>query len=112
MKKLKILLQAFGQNGIFAKLPHIIRMVKAVKKGDYKLNAKSVLIPSLVIIYVLSPLDLIPDWLPIVGAFDDFALLTLAVPFVLKEVDKFLAWEEEQKNKTQEGQVKETHNIE
>ncbi len=100
MKKFRVLFQAFGKNGIFAKMPHIIRMVKATKRGEYKMSKKSLIISSLAIIYVLSPLDIIPDWLPYIGALDDVALLTLAIPFIMKEVDKFLAWEEEQKKKS------------
>ena len=100
MKKFLLLFQAFNKNGIFAKAPHIIRMVKAAKKGEYKLDTKSVLIPSLVIIYILSPLDIIPDWIPGIGAIDDLGLLALTIPFIVKEVDKFLIWEEEQKQKS------------
>ncbi len=100
MKKFLLLFQAFGKNGLFAKVPHIIRMVKAAKKGEYKMDFKSVLIPSLAIIYILSPLDIIPDWIPVIGALDDFGILALTLPFVLKELEKFLAWEQEQKNRT------------
>ena len=100
MKKFLLLFQAFGKNGLFAKVPHIIRMVKTEKKGEYKMDFKSVLIPSLAIIYILSPLDIIPDWLLGIGSLDDFAILALTLPFVLKELEKFLAWEQEQKNRT------------
>ncbi len=99
MKKIMVLLRTFGKNGIFAKMPHIIRMVKSAKNGEYKMSTKSILIPSLTIIYILSPIDIIPAWIPGIGALDDIGLLTLALPVILKEVDKFLAWEEEQKNK-------------
>ena len=61
------------------------------------MDFKSVLIPSLAIIYILSPLDIIPDWLLGIGSLDDFAILALTLPFVLKELEKFLAWEQEQK---------------
>lgn len=105
MKKLIILFQSYGKNGIFAKLPHIIRMVKAAKKGEYKMDKKSVLIPAIVIIYVFSPLDIIPDWIPGLGAFDDLGLLALTIPFIVKEVNKFLAWEEEQKLKNNSTKV-------
>ena len=100
MKKFLLLFQAFDKNGLFAKVPHIIRMVKTAKKGEYKMDFKSVLIPSLAIIYILSPLDIIPDWLLGIGSLDDFAILALTLPFVLKELEKFLAWEQEQKNRT------------
>lgn len=100
-----VLFQAFGKNGIFSKMPHILRMVKAAKKGDYKMDVKSVLIPSLAIIYIISPLDIIPDWIPVIGALDDLGLLALTIPFIVKEVDKFLAWEEEQKLKNSSTKV-------
>ena len=64
------------------------------------MDYKSVLIPSLAIIYILSPLDIIPDWLLGIGSLDDFGILALTLPFVLKELEKFLAWEQEQKNRT------------
>lgn len=99
MKKVFFLFRVFGKNGIFAKLPHLIRMLKAAKRGEYKMSAKSILIPSLTIIYILSPIDIIPDWLPGFGVLDDMGLLALTLPFIIKEIDKFLAWEEEQKNK-------------
>lgn len=34
-------------------------------------------------LYVISPLDLLPDWLPLLGWADDAALLALAVPALL-----------------------------
>ncbi|RZJ37042.1 MAG: DUF1232 domain-containing protein, partial [Chryseobacterium sp.] len=52
-----------------------------------------VLIPALALIYVISPIDIIPDFVPVVGALDDLAILALAIPMLMKEVDKFLLWE-------------------
>lgn len=105
MKKILVLFQAFGKNGLFAKLPHLIRMVKAAKNGEYKMDFKSILIPSIAIIYILSPLDIIPDWIPVIGALDDLGLLALTIPFVIKELDKFIAWEQEQKNKANNNTI-------
>lgn len=104
MKKIIVLFRAFGKNGLFAKLPHLIRMVKAAKKGEYKMDFKSILIPSITIIYILSPLDIIPDWIPVIGALDDLGLLALTIPFVIKELDRFIAWEQEQ-NKANNNKI-------
>lgn len=41
------------------------------------LEAKAV--PALATIYLLSPFDLIPGWIPILGQLDDLAVLILAV---------------------------------
>lgn len=40
----------------------------------------------LLALYLLSPLDLIPDWLPLVGWVDDAALLAFAVPLLLRRL--------------------------
>ncbi len=85
-------------NGLFAKVPHLIRMVKAAK-GDYKMDVKSILIPSITIIYILSPLDIIQIGFLWLGALDDFGLLALTIPFIMKELDKFIAWKTSKKLK-------------
>ena len=40
----------------------------------------------LMVIYVLSPVDLIPDVIPVLGLVDDVVLLPLAIRFVLKRL--------------------------
>ena len=37
------------------------------------------IIPALAIAYMISPIDLIPEWLPIVGQMDDLAVIMLAL---------------------------------
>lgn len=41
------------------------------------------LIPALAVLYVLSPLDLIPDWIPFIGGLDDIALVGGAISLFL-----------------------------
>lgn len=38
----------------------------------------------LLALYVISPIDLIPDWFPFLGWMDDAAVLAFAIPFLLK----------------------------
>ena len=40
----------------------------------------------LVLLYVLSPVDLIPDVLPVVGVIDDLVLVPLAIRFILRRL--------------------------
>ncbi len=41
---------------------------------------------ALMVIYVVSPVDLIPDVIPILGLMDDVVLVPLAIRFVLKRL--------------------------
>jgi uncharacterized membrane protein YkvA (DUF1232 family) len=34
-------------------------------------------------VYVLSPFDLVPDWMPVIGLLDDVVLVPIAVRFLL-----------------------------
>jgi uncharacterized membrane protein YkvA (DUF1232 family) len=36
--------------------------------------------------YLLSPIDLIPDWIPVLGVVDDVVVVTLAIRFLLKRL--------------------------
>lgn len=38
----------------------------------------------LMVLYVLSPIDLIPDWLALLGLVDDVSLIALGIPLLLK----------------------------
>ena len=40
----------------------------------------------LMLLYVLSPVDLIPDVIPVLGLLDDVVLVPLAIRFVLKRL--------------------------
>ena len=101
MKISKIVLakEAFKHKGFIRKIPVIIRMVKSImSKNGYKPEFKNVILPALVIVYLISPLDIIPDWIPLIGVLDDLALLALAMPMLISEAEKFVAWEESLKS--------------
>lgn len=62
----------------------------------------------LVIAYLLSPIDLIPDFIPVIGYLDDFLLITVGIPILLKMVPKEIMDEhrESAKTKFNEGMPK------
>ncbi|MEW6704894.1 MAG: DUF1232 domain-containing protein [Pseudomonadota bacterium] len=41
---------------------------------------------ALIVLYLVSPVDLIPDALPLVGVVDDLVLVPLAIRFLLKRL--------------------------
>lgn len=58
----------------------------AYKRKDTPIHAKIVAI--LVVAYALSPIDLIPDFIPIVGYLDDLILLPLGISLAVKLIPK------------------------
>lgn len=76
--------------------------------GDFKLlfsmikdyyNRKYTTVPWYVIsaiggalLYVLSPIDLIPDFIPFVGYIDDAAVIAFCINRISAEVDKYKRW--------------------
>jgi uncharacterized membrane protein YkvA (DUF1232 family) len=46
---------------------------------------------ALIVLYVLSPIDLIPDVLPVIGVVDDLVLVPLAIRFLLSRLPPELA---------------------
>ena len=39
-----------------------------------------------IVLYVISPIDLIPDFIPVVGVIDDLVLVPLAIRFLLNRL--------------------------
>lgn len=72
-----------------------IRMIKDTISGRYKPKKRNIVLGSLVIAYVLSPIDLIPGFL-----LDDAAIVLIAIKFFTKEIDRYLDWEKDHKYQT------------
>jgi uncharacterized membrane protein YkvA (DUF1232 family) len=41
---------------------------------------------ALVVLYVLSPVDLVPEFIPVLGMMDDLVLVPLAIRFILRRL--------------------------
>lgn len=39
-----------------------------------------------VVLYLLSPIDIVPDWIPVLGVLDDIVLIPMAIRFLLKNL--------------------------
>ena len=46
---------------------------------------------ALIVLYVLSPVDLLPDFLPVIGVVDDIVLVPLAIRWLLKRLPPEIA---------------------
>ena len=70
----------------------------AYKDPRVPLRIKVVIL--LIIAYLLSPIDLIPDFIPVLGYLDDFLLITVGIPILLKMVPKEIMDEHRESTKT------------
>ncbi len=76
----------------------LMRMVRAYASGEYKqLPWKSLVSIVAVLIYFVSPIDLIPDFLPVIGITDDVALVVWLVKTLGGDIRKFADWEKASK---------------
>ena len=74
----------------------LARMVRSWAKGDYKnISTSSIIAVVAALIYFVNPLDLIPDFIPIVGQIDDIFIIGYLIKTVNKEIERFMAWEKE-----------------
>lgn len=71
----------------------LVRFVQKTVSRDYKLaSASAVTLAVVGLIYLLNPIDFIPDMLP-TGLIDDFAVLAYVLRTIKTELDRFKLWE-------------------
>jgi uncharacterized membrane protein YkvA (DUF1232 family) len=76
------------------KITMLSRMVKAYASGQYKIIPWASIVKIVaVLIYFISPIDVIPDFLPVVGLADDFALVMWLFSSLQEDFANFEAWE-------------------
>jgi len=75
-------------------LQTMFRLIKASMSGEYTgVPGTTVAAAVAVLIYFLSPIDLIPDFIPVLGLLDDVALVAWFSTTLKGELDKFTEWE-------------------
>ncbi|NRT17912.1 uncharacterized membrane protein YkvA (DUF1232 family) [Hymenobacter sp. 9A] len=75
-------------------LQTLFRLIRASVAGDYTgVPGTTVAAAVAVLIYFISPIDLIPDFIPVVGLVDDMALIAWFSLTIKTEIDKFHEWE-------------------
>ena len=71
-------------------------MVQAYIDGSYtKVPWETILTLVAVLIYVVSPVDVIPDVIPVAGWLDDGWVITRLIPAIEKDIKKYQAWTDE-----------------
>lgn len=72
----------------------LVRLVRSYVNGSYREVSTSTIVSGLgVLLYVLSPIDLVPDFIPVLGFLDDLSLVSWFVGQFQTEIMKFREWE-------------------
>lgn len=76
----------------------MFRMLKAYSNGSYKkVPFGKIIVIVLSLAYVFSPIDIVPDFIPIAGLLDDATVLGACVSSLKSILDEFKEWENSQK---------------
>ncbi|GAA3081282.1 YkvA family protein [Streptosporangium carneum] len=83
-----------GSPGLGARLRAIPKMIGATTRGHYPGMSKGKLgMLALGVVYILSPIDVIPDFLALVGVADDFGVFLWLMGSLLGESGRYVDWE-------------------
>jgi uncharacterized membrane protein YkvA (DUF1232 family) len=80
---------------LLSDLPSLVRLLRSWKNGSYPgLSLRTLASLAAGILYVLSPVDLVPDFIPGIGFIDDVAVLALLLHALSRDLTAFRAWEQ------------------
>lgn len=71
-------------------------LIKDYWKGEYRdVSIASIVVFVLAIVYVLSPIDVLSDFIPILGQIDDALILLFCIYFLEKDLQKYHRWKQD-----------------
>jgi len=80
---------------LFQDLRLLIPLIKDYWKGTYRdVSIKSIVIFVVALAYIISPIDLIPDYIIGLGQIDDAVILGLFLFFLEKDLRKYKEWKD------------------
>ena len=87
--------------GMIDDITCMVSLVDSYIRKEYRdIPAGTIISIVAALIYLLSPIDLIPDFVPVVGYLDDAAVVFFILNFgVDNDLEKYTKWNEEKRNK-------------
>jgi uncharacterized membrane protein YkvA (DUF1232 family) len=92
--------QSEMKTGLFADVQTLREMVSAYLAGSYKFSKRTVVFVVAGLLYFISPIDLVPDFILGLGFIDDAAVLALVVKRLRAEIALFRKSKVQNNNQT------------
>ena len=75
----------------------LMSLVKDYYQGNYRdIPYKTISAAVVGLLYVLNPIDIIPDFIPFIGQIDDALVLKFCLKLMEKDLRKYKTWKDEQ----------------
>jgi uncharacterized membrane protein YkvA (DUF1232 family) len=70
----------------------LFSMLSDIFSGRYPIPIKTILVGTFTLLYLISPIDIIPDIIPLLGFVDDIAVLAFATRLIKDDLEGYRAW--------------------
>ena len=82
-----------------AMIPSMISLVRSYTKKEYtEIQIETIIAIVSALIYFVSPVDLIPDVIPVAGHLDDAAVVGACLALVKSDLDDYKKWRDNKKD--------------
>lgn len=79
---------------MWSQLTGMMRLILAWSTGKYKnVPWQTIVLAIVAVAYFVSPVDLIPDFIPVIGYIDDALVIGLVIAAIKGDINNFLEWE-------------------
>lgn len=79
--------------GALSAVPQLGMLINSWIRGDYKeIPIGSIFAALAAVIYFVSPVDFIPDVIPVIGHLDDAAVVGLVLHMIKTDLDEYMEW--------------------
>lgn len=90
--------------GLWRRLLEDLRLFGALMKdcwkGEYRdVSLASIAVSIFVVIYLITPIDVLSDFVPILGQVDDALILLFFICFIERDLQKYHRWRENRSRK-------------